>query len=213
MIEWLLLPQVPPPETLRPLLGRAWRGEARVCALRPTPKSRTIAVISAEGASARREPRWPDVLGDWADIYEERLFPSALMPVAGEILSEQGGDCLALHADLGAPGGARGGIAWYEKGALALLEQVGGAAVCFRPGQPLSRPSLGGARAQLASLGRTMASSEREAGLYERVEAGLSATTEALLGRALLRLLSDDPPPLNELARAVLGAPGARLQL
>ena len=65
-------------------------------ALRPTPKSRTIAVISAEGASARRGPRWPDVLGDWADIYEERLFPSSLMPVAGEILSEQGGDCLTI---------------------------------------------------------------------------------------------------------------------
>jgi hypothetical protein len=212
MIEWLLMPgnQLP---LLRTLLGRAWRGGAQARVLQPTDRSREITVLIPEDAQALRQARFPDVLTDWVDIYEEPLFPSPRAPVAGEVLSEQGDDCLALHADLGAPGGARGGIAWYEKGALVELEQVGKAAVAWRRGEALGRPSAVGVKAQLASLAGRMADTERDAGLYERVEAGLSATTEAVLGRALLRLLGDDPPPLNELARAVLAAPGARLQL
>lgn len=218
MIEWLLINneagQAAQADTLRRLLGRAWRGSARAALLRVTEKARPVLVLSPEGATALREPRWPDVLSDWSDIYEERLFPSPLLPVAGEVLSEQGAECLALHADLGAPSGPRGGIAWYEKGALVELEQVGQAAVAWRPGQPLSRPAAGGARSQLAGLGRAMAKTQAEQGLYERVESGLAATTEQVLERALLRLLGTDPPPLNELAAAVLRAPtGLRLAL
>lgn len=203
-IEWLMLPGQEV-ETIRKLLGRAWSGSGEVRVLAPTPRSRTVTVLIPGSAAARRAPRLPDVLTDWADIYEERLFPSSLLPVAGEVFSEMGPDCLALHADLG---GGRGGVAWYEKGGLSELELVGQAAVSWRPGKPLSRPSLGGARAQLASLGRSMADTAAEAGLYDRVEAGLSATAEAVLARALIRLLGDDPPPLPELAAAVLRAPG-----
>src|SRR5258708_6600357 len=114
MIEWLLLPghQTDP---VRARIGQAWRGNAQLRLLQPTPRSRPITVLLPEGASACRAPRWPDVLSDWSDIYEEALFPSPLLPVAGEVLSEVGQDCLALYADLGAAAGPRGGIAWYEK--------------------------------------------------------------------------------------------------
>lgn len=209
MIEWLLLPG-DQAALCRTVLGQAFRGSAQARVLRPTPRSREITVLGLEAASPRRQPRWPDVLTDWADIHEEPLFPSTRAPLAGEVLSETGPDCLALHADLGA---ARGGIAWYEKGALVELEQVGRAAVAWRRGQPLGRPRAGGVRAQLASLARRMADSPREAGLYERVEAGLAVTAEALIARALLRLLDDDPPLLPELSRAVLTTPGRMLPL
>jgi hypothetical protein len=212
MIEWLLLPG----QNLQPvrtLLGRAWRGPAVLHLLQASPRARPVTVVVPEGARALRGPRWPDVLSDWADIYEEPLFPSPLLPVAGEVLSESGSECLALFADLGAPGGARGGIAWYQKGAVVELEQVGQAAVAWQPGQPLSRPRLASVRAQLASLGRAVADTDRDAGLYERVEAGLSATAEAILLRALIRLLGDDPPPIDALAGAVLAAPAQRIAL
>src|SRR5690242_11671951 len=100
MIEWLLLPGHQA-DAVRALLGRAWAGKAQLRLLRPTPRSRPITVLLPEAATARRAPRWPDVLSDWSDIYEEPLFPSPLLPVAGEVLSELGQDCLALHADLG----------------------------------------------------------------------------------------------------------------
>ena len=198
-------------DSVRVLLGRAWRGAAQLVVLRPTSKSREISVLVPVAVTALREPRWPDVLGDWVDIYEEPLFPRAALPVAAEVLSESGEDCLALHADLGAPSGARGGIAWYEKGGVVELELVANAAVAWRKGQPLSRPSAGGVKAQLASFAKRNAGSERDAGLYERVEAGLSGTAEAVFFRALVRLLGDDPPPLNEMAAQVMAAPGWKI--
>lgn len=212
MIEWLLMPENQV-SACRSLLGGAWSGTAALYVLQPTPKSRTVTIVVPEIVTARRAARFPDVLTDWADIYEEPLFPSPRTLVAGELLSESGDDCLALFADLGAPAGARGGIAWFEKGALVEFEQVGGAAVSWQRGQPLSRPVLAGARAQLASLGRAHADTERDAGLYERVEAGLAATTEAVLGRALIRLLGDDPPPLNELAQLLVRGRPLRLSV
>src|SRR5262245_4002228 len=139
MIEWLLMPGNQA-QVCRQVLGRAWSGAARLHVLQPSRKSREVTVLVPEAASARRAPRWPDVLTDWADIYEEPLFPSPRGPVAGEVLSEVGDECLALFADLGAPSGARGGIAWYEKGGLVELEMVGHAAVAWQQGKPLSRP-------------------------------------------------------------------------
>jgi hypothetical protein len=46
-----------------------------------------IVVITPAGARARRAPRWPDVLGDWSEINEEALFPSAELAVLAEELS------------------------------------------------------------------------------------------------------------------------------
>src|SRR5580658_3819085 len=112
MIEWLLVSGTPV-DVVRVRLKQAWSGAATLQLAQPTGKSRQSLLLVPESVRARREPRWPDVLSDWVDIYEEPLFPSPVLPVGGEVLSEAGLECLALHADLGHPGGARGGIAWY----------------------------------------------------------------------------------------------------
>lgn len=212
MIEWLLLPGDASAELAR-RLGKVWRGVVRVAVLKPTEDARICTVVEADAVSALRKPRWPDVLTDWVDIYEEPLFPSPKLPVAGEAFSETGSEALVLFADLGDPERPRGGIAWYQKGGVVELEQAGKAAVAWQKGQPLSRPKAGGVRGSLASLGKRMASTERDAALYDRVESGLAATAEGILDRALLRLLGDDPPPLNELAERVERAPHFKLTL
>jgi hypothetical protein len=153
------------------------------------------------------------VLTDWVDIYEEPLFPSPRLPVAAELLSESGGEVLAVFADLGDPAGARGGMAWYQKGGLIELEQVGRAAVAWQKGQPLSRPKVSDARAQLAAMGRSFAETARDAGLYDRVEAGRAVTAEAVLLRAILRMVDADPPAINELAELLRQSPHARMTL
>lgn len=202
MIEWLILPGAVTPELGR-RLGAVWRGSAAAASPYLGNKARACTIVAPDSIQVTRQPRWPDVLSDWSDIYEEKLFPGPTLPVAGELWSESGGEALALYADLGHPGGARGGIAWYQKGGLVELEQVGKAAVGWQKGQPLGRPKVSDARSQLASLGRAMADSERDAALYERVESSRSASTEAVLHRALTRIFAVDPPPLNELAELV----------
>lgn len=206
MIEWLFISGEYPADLNR-RLSAVWRGSALVSVLRVTAKARPCTVVLPESVTALRKPRWPDVLSDWTDIYEEPLFPGPALPAAGEALSETGAECLALFADLGHPSGPRGGIAWYHKGGLSEFEQVGNAAVAWQKGQPLSRPRVHDARAQLASLGRAVASTDRDAGLYDRVESSRAVTTESILARALLRLTAADPPPINELAE-VLGRGG-----
>lgn len=212
MIEWLFVAGDYPPDLNR-RLAVAWRGSALVSVLRLTAKARPCTVIEPEAITARRLPRWPDVLTDWTDIYEEPLFPGPALPVAAEVLSETGAEALALFADLGHPSGPRGGVAWYHKGGLSEFEQVGNAAVAWQKGQPLSRPRVHDARAQLAALGRSVASSDRDAGLYERVESSRLVTTEAILARALLRLTDADPPPLNALAEVLQRGGRARVTL
>jgi len=212
MLEWLFIPGDYPADLER-RLAKAWRGGAYVSVLRLTAKARPCTVIEPDGATAIKKPRWPDVLSDWTDIYEESLFPSPLLPVAGELLSETGAESLALFADLGHPSGARGGIAWYQKGGLHELEQVGNAAVAWQKGQPLSRPRVHDARAQLAALGRSHAENDRDAGLYDRVESSRAVTAEAILARALLRLTDTDPPPISELAEILHRGGRAHLRL
>lgn len=212
MIEWLVLPGDGSPDLAR-RLGRVWRGTAHVAVFQPTGGARVCTFVVPDTVTAVQRPRWPDVLTDWVDIYEEPLFPSPRLPVAGELLSESGSEALALFADLGDPQRPRGGIAWYHKGGVAEFEQAGKAAVAWQKGQPLGRPKAGGVRGSLASLGRRMASTERDAALYDRVESGLAATAETIVTRALLRMLGDDPPPLNELAEKVERAPRLRITL
>lgn len=202
MIEWLFV-SGEYPQDLNRRLAKVWRGSAWVSVLRLTAKARPCTVIEPEAVTALPRPRWPEVLADWAEIYEEPLFPTPCLPVAAEALSETGPESLALFADLGHPRGARSGIAWYHKGGLTELEQVGNAAVAWQPGQPLSRPRVHDARAQLAALGRSLADTQRDAGLYDRVESSRAATAESILARALLRLTAADPPPINELAEVL----------
>ncbi len=212
MLEWLFVPSESAQDVAK-RLGRVWRGSATITQLRLTSKARPCLVIEPETMSALTKPRWPDVLTDWVDIYEEPLFPSPRLPVAGELLSEAGGEVLAVFADLGDPAGARGGTAWYQKGGLIELEQVGRASVAWQKGQPLSRPKVSDARAQLAAMGRSFADTARDAGLYDRVEAGRAVTAEAVLLRAILRMVDADPPAINELAELLRQSPHARMTL
>ena len=211
MIEWLILPGAVTPELAR-RLAAVWRGNALSSSPYLGNKARSCTIVAPETISVTRQPRWPDVLSDWSDIYEEKLFPSPTLPVAGELWSESGSEALALYADLGHPGGARGGIAWYQKGGLVELEQIGKAAVGWQKGQPLGRPKVSDARSQLASLGRAIADSDREAALYERVESSRAASTEMVLYRALTRMFSVEPPPLNELAELFRQSSPARVK-
>lgn len=210
MIEWLFI-SGEYPQDLDRRLAKVWRGSAWVSLLRLTKKARPCTIIEPESVTALRQPRWPDVLTDWTDIYEESLFPSTRLPVAGELLSETGSETLALFADLGHPQGARGGVAWHDKGGLIEFEQVGNAAVAWQKGQPLSRPKVHDARSQLAALGRSMTETDRDAGLYDRVGAGRAVNAEAIMARALLRLTDADPPPINELAELIHRSGRARL--
>jgi hypothetical protein len=212
MLQWLFVAG-DYPHDLERRLAKAFCGSALVSVLRLTAKARPCTVIEPEAATVLRKPRWPDVLTDWTEIYEEPLFPSPLLPVAAEVLSETGAESLALFADLGHPSGARGGVAWYQKGGLVELEQVGSAAVAWQKGQPLSRPRVHDARAQLAALGRSRADNDRDAGLYDRVESSRAVTAEAILARALLRLTATDPPPISELAEVLARGGRARLRL
>ena len=201
MIEWLLFPGEFSADLPRRLV-KVWRGTSLVSVLR-LPDARVVTVIEPRELRALREPRWPDVLSDWVDIHEEPIFPSPLLPVAGEALSETGPDVLCMFADPTEPERVRGGIAWYEKGRLRELEQVGRAAVAWRQGEPLGRPRVSDLRSQLFSFGRKLADSRRDADMFQRADNARAVTAEAVVARALTKLLNTEPPALPDLAAAL----------
>jgi hypothetical protein len=168
----------------------------------------------AVGSAARRAPSWPGVLDDWKDIYDEKLFPSDLVPVLAEEASGLGAEALAVHADLGF-GQATAG--WYRKGALAEYEHVGGGAqVAWTPDTGLGRPFDGSRRTMTASASRRLAEilgADKFASTFERLEKTSKAAGEAVLFHAFVRLLGAEPPPLDQLAGMVAGAPSTRLRL
>ena len=209
MIEWLLFPGEFSADVPR-RLAKVWRGSALVSVLR-LPDARVVTVVEPTQLQAQREPRWPDVLSDWVDINEEPIFPSPLLPVGGESLSETSPEVLAMFADPSQPDRVRGGIAWYERGALRELEQVGRAAVAWRQGQPLGRPRVSDAKSQLFSFGRKLADSRRDVNLFERADAARAVTAEAVVERALRKLLGTDPPALPDLAQALERSGRAKL--
>jgi hypothetical protein len=132
-------------DVLPPAVARAWSGAASVAHLelpakRANKPPKCIAVIAAAGVRAKREPRWPDVLGEWSDINEEPLFPSSELPVLAEELSALGAQTLCVHAG---PGFAQSTVAWYERGALVGYEHVGGTPVIWDPDGGLGRTLAG----------------------------------------------------------------------
>jgi hypothetical protein len=179
-------------------LARAWRGRAALTrlALPARRGSRELLFAWPESAEAIRPPRWPEVLSDWHDIYGDPLFPGDALPVLAEELSALGAEALALHAE---PGLARATVAWYEKGALALYEHVGSATVSWTEADGLGRPPDGTLRSAAAGF------------VLDRIALQNRANGEALLDRALHRILAHDPPPFEELAGMVVTAP--RLEL
>ena len=177
-------------------LGRAWRGGAievvRLALPARRGTSRELLFVWGDGARPVRPPRWPDVLADWHDIYGDALFPGDELPVLAEELSALGAEALALHA---APGLAGATVAWYEKGALALYEHVGEATVSWTEADGLGRPPDGTLRSAAAGF------------VLDRIALQNRANGEALLDRALHRILAHDPPRFEELAGMVVTAP------
>jgi hypothetical protein len=129
-------------DVLPPAIARAWTGAAQVAHLelpakRANKPAKQIAVIAVGGGvRGKRDPRWPDVLGEWSDINEEPLFPSNELPVLAEELSALGAQTLCVH---GGPGFAQATVAWYERGALVGYEHVGGTPVIWDPDGGLGR--------------------------------------------------------------------------
>lgn len=193
-------------------LGKVWKGSA-LCSVLRLAKANVVTVVEPLDVRAVRSPNWPDVLSDWSDIHEESLFPSPLLPVAGEVLSESGPDVLCLFADPSQPERVRGGIAFYERGALRELEQVGRAAVAWQKGQPLGRPRVTDFRSQLFSFGKKMADTRRDADLFQRADAARAITAEMVVARALLKVLDIDPPSLPDLAQALERSGRAKLTM
>jgi hypothetical protein len=216
MIQWLVVRAEHAP-LLPTAFAKAWSGGQGLLATLPFPVKKEVRRLSfawSEGARARRGARWPDLLADWNDIYDEKLFPSDELPVLGEELSGLGADVLVLH---GEPGLTRATVAWYVKGALHEYDHVGGASVTWRPGASLSRPFDGTFRSAAAAGGRKLAElvgDDRTASVLDRVENANAAIGETLTARALHRLLDADAPPLHEIAGSLATAPGTqRLRL
>ena len=179
-------------------LARAWKGggaaRAARLALPARRGQRELLFVWPDPPAPPlvRPPRWPDVLSDWHDIYGDPLFPDDALPVLAEALSALGAEALALHADHGLAGAT---VAWYEKGALALYEHVGSATVSWTEADGLGRPPDGTLRSAAAGF------------VLDRIALQNKANGEALLDRALHRILAHDPPPFEELAGMVVTAP------
>jgi hypothetical protein len=181
-------------------LGRAWRGGAAAVAELALPARRQpcpllFAWPDPAPEALARAPRWPDVLADWSEVYGDRLFPGDALPALAEALSGLGADVLVLHAE---PGLRAATAAWYERGALALYEHVGGGTVSWSEPDGLGRPADGTLLGAAASFA------------LDRIELQNRATGEVIVTRALHRFLAAAPPPLDELAGMVARAPHRR---
>jgi hypothetical protein len=202
---------------LETALARAWQGGASVASLALDPGKRRpprpIVLAWPEAAKARRAPRWPDVLDEWRDIYEEPLFPAAECPVLAEEVSGLGADALIVH---GAPGLTQASIGWYAKGALVEYEHVGGATVAWTPDGGLGRPLDGSTRQALALGGKKLAAlvgDDESVNILDRIRATSAALGEVLIRRAFFRLLGQEPPAIDELNGLVARAPARHVAL
>src|SRR5260221_2491589 len=103
MFAWLVIRE-DNVDVLATAISRAWKGGDAVLA-RPSWVARKppqqIVVAWPDRARATRAPRWPSLLDDWKDIYEEALFPSAELPVLAEELSGLGAPAVCAHAGPG----------------------------------------------------------------------------------------------------------------
>ena len=203
---------------LQTALARAWQGGAAVVAdltlVSPKKRQPRPALIAwPDGASARRAPRWPDLLDDWRDIYDEKLFPAPECPVLAEEVSGLGADALIVH---GAPGLTQATIGWYAKGALVEYEHVGSATVAWTPETGLGRPLDGSMRQAMALGGKKLASlvgSDDSVNIMDRIQATSAALGEVLIRRAFVRLLDQEPPGIDELNGLVSQTRKRRLSL
>jgi hypothetical protein len=212
MIDWLVV-RAEHRDEVGNALPRAWRGGEAHFADLAFPRAR-VTFVWPSGASARRAARWPDLLTDWRDIYEDALFPGDAIPVLAEEAAGLGAEPLIVHAELGLATASTG---WYRKGNLAEYEHVGaGAQVSWNPEDGLGRPFDGTSRTMSAMAARRFASlmgAAQTAATLERLERTAKAAGEALLLSAFLRMLGDEPPPMDQLAGQVASAPVGRVRL
>jgi hypothetical protein len=168
-------------------------------------------VVSPDRVKARRAARWPDVLEDWKDIYEEALFPDPELPVLAEEISGLGAPAACVF---GGPGLLKGTVAWYEKGALISYEHVGSASVSWDPDEGLGRP-FDGTAASIAALGgkrvAKLFGSDKTIDVLTRIDNANRAIGEVLIGRVFYRFLDTDPPPIDDLAGLVATARQTRI--
>jgi len=210
MVEWVLV-RSEHRGVLGAALAKAWRGDVVVVEL--VFAATGVLFIAPGATTARRAARWPDVLTDWGEINEERLFPGDLAPVLAEELSGLGADVLALFAELDLRATTTG---WYRKGALVELEHVGASQVAWSPDGGLGRPFDGTRRGVGAQVGRRIASlvgDEKTAGLFDRLDGQRLAVGEAILTTALHRLFGETPPPMDELRGRVATARTERVRV
>jgi len=210
MIEWIVV-RSNHRALVGVALGRAWRGEAALVDL-PFGDA-FVTFVAPVAATVKRAARWPDLVADWAEINEERMYPTDAAPVLAEELSGLGADVLALYAELDLQGATAG---WYAKGTLIEIEHVGASQVAWTPADGLGRPFDRAGRTVGAQVGRKIASlvgDERTANLFDRLDGQRLAVGEAILQTALNRLLGVTPPPMDELRGRVATARTERLAL
>jgi hypothetical protein len=214
-LEWLVV-RSEHRDLLPRAVARAWRGGAGALAdvpfaTKPGHPPRSLSFVWPEGCSAQRAARWPDVVAEWIEIYEEKVFPSDLVPVLGEELSLLGAPAMAVRAEDGL---AQATMVWYEKGAVAEIEHIGGSQVAWLPETGLGRP-YDGSTAQLAGqAGKRLArwfGAGATAGALERMDGVNVAAGATILGLAFYRLLENDPPPVDDIAGMVARAHAFRL--
>ncbi len=199
-------------------LAKAWKGGTGIVAELDLVSSkrrqpRPALVAWSEGAQSRRAPRWPELLDEWRDIYDEKLFPTPECPVLAEEVSGLGADALIVH---GEPGLTRASIGWYAKGALVEYEHVGSATVAWTPETGLGRPLDGSVGQAMALGGKRLASlvgSDDSVNIFDRIRDTSAALGEVLIRRAFLRLVDQEPPPIDELNGLVAQAPRRRVTL
>src|SRR6185503_1595326 len=77
-----------------------------------SPKKPPARILCAwpDGAKGKRAPRWPEVLSDWGDIYDVKLFRNPALPLLAEEISGLGADVLVASAELGLKDVS---LAWY----------------------------------------------------------------------------------------------------
>ena len=195
-------------------IGKAWTGGQAVVTrldLAGRKGPRPIVVVTPDRTKARRAPRWPEVLDDWKDIYEDALFPEPELAVLAEEISGLGAPAACVF---GGPGLAQGTVAWYEKGALISYEHVGSASVSWDPEDGLGRP-FDGTAASIAALGgkrlAKLFGSDKTIDVMTRIDNANRAIGEVLITRVFYRFLDTDPPPIDDLAGLVATASPTRI--
>jgi hypothetical protein len=154
MIEWLVV-RAEHRETVGNALARAWRGGERGIRRSRVPAERASRFVWSAGAQARRAARWPDLLTDWHDIYEDALFPGDAIRCSPRRRQGWGP---SAHRPRRARAGDRVRPAGTARATSTEYEHVGSAQIAWNPEDGLGRPFDGTSRTMSAMAARRFAS-------------------------------------------------------